>query len=280
MFNQAMSLDPTIAVPMFLIWIVLMIVGILGFIKKRISYKAGIFIYLISAIVAGFVLGGTPNTVAPIQQIMASIKAGSPLQVILPLVIIILIVLLTSLFVGRLFCSFACPLGQVQELISKFQFSTTAKKAKDGKRLNLGNTWVKLVRWVFFGAIIVLFGVWNIAILQLINPFLGFSVFRNPMIFIYSIPTISLIVIGITSIFIYRPWCRLLCPFGALSSLASRGSKLKLRRTEDCTDCGLCEVVCPTAEASREANKSECYLCRRCVEVCPQDAIKFTSKRS
>lgn len=45
------------------------------------------------------------------------------------------------------------------------------------------------------------------------------------------------------SSYIYRPWCRILCPFGALVSLTSRFSRYKLRRTESCTNCGSCENI-------------------------------------
>ncbi|MBD3350271.1 MAG: 4Fe-4S binding protein [Candidatus Lokiarchaeota archaeon] len=277
MITQNMSLDPNIAIPMFAIWIGLMIAGIILFIKKRISYRNGIILYFLSAIFAGFVLGGTPNTIAPIQQILASIKMGSPLQIIIPFLLMLLGLLLTSLFIGRLFCGFACPLGALQEMVSRINYKSDIKSQKHRKkwRLEIPKKYTKTIRWLFFVLIIFLFSIWNIAVIQMLNPFVGFSIIQNPEIHIYSIPVISLMVIMIASIFVYRPWCRLLCPYGALSSLFSRFSKYELSRTDACTNCGLCEKICPTKEAEVNADKSECYFCRRCIEVCPHEALRL-----
>ncbi len=80
---------------------------------------------------------------------------------------------------------------------------------------------------------------------------------------------------GITSVFIYRPWCRFLCPFGAVSCFCSNFALTVYVRTEDCTECKLCEKICPTQEAFSDSKKGECYYCNRCVEICPEDAIRL-----
>ncbi|MDT8358646.1 MAG: 4Fe-4S binding protein, partial [Methanomicrobiaceae archaeon] len=68
---------------------------------------------------------------------------------------------------------------------------------------------------------------------------------------------------------VYRPFCRLICPYGALLSLASTRPLFALRRTDACIECGKCERACPTDVAGRDAPRGECYLCGRCVEACP-----------
>jgi len=73
----------------------------------------------------------------------------------------------------------------------------------------------------------------------------------------------------VVSLFFYRPFCRVVCPYGALLSLAGLASRFKLRRNPSCIECGKCEFACPTGEAGREDRKGECYLCGRCTEVCP-----------
>ncbi|MHA1207543.1 MAG: 4Fe-4S binding protein, partial [Candidatus Hodarchaeales archaeon] len=106
------------------------------------------------------------------------------------------------------------------------------------------------------------------------NPFSGFSYLKSFEI-IVLVPFLSLLIIGILSIFLYRPWCRFLCPFGAGSGFLGQFSSVKYRRTDACTDCGLCERVCPTQEAAADSKKGECYYCNRCIEICPHDAITF-----
>jgi polyferredoxin len=75
---------------------------------------------------------------------------------------------------------------------------------------------------------------------------------------------------------LYRPFCRLVCPYGALLSLAAGKSLLRLHRTGACIDCKKCENACPTDEAKRGDAKAECYLCGRCKDVCPAaGALKY-----
>jgi polyferredoxin len=89
------------------------------------------------------------------------------------------------------------------------------------------------------------------------------------------IPIAFLGSISVGSIFTYRPWCGLFCPFGMISNLSSRFSWYNLKRNDDCTDCGLCEQICPTENAERDSNKGECYYCGRCVDICPQNALEL-----
>jgi NAD-dependent dihydropyrimidine dehydrogenase PreA subunit len=55
-------------------------------------------------------------------------------------------------------------------------------------------------------------------------------------------------------------------------------SRIKYHRTDDCTECGLCEKICPTQEAGVGSKKNECYFCNRCIEICPSNAIKFSKQ--
>jgi polyferredoxin len=78
---------------------------------------------------------------------------------------------------------------------------------------------------------------------------------------------IFLLIIPI-SIFIYRPYCRFFCPFGALAFLFGKISPLKIRRTPYCNECGICEKICPTLEIFDGSRKGECYYCYRCIDFC------------
>lgn len=84
---------------------------------------------------------------------------------------------------------------------------------------------------------------------------------------------LALVVVAAAAIFVYRPYCTLICPFGFLMNLTSRVGLLKLRVNEECIDCGACMRKCPTGQAYKGSAMAECYWCGRCLQVCKKDAI-------
>ncbi|NIQ06457.1 MAG: 4Fe-4S binding protein [Candidatus Korarchaeota archaeon] len=77
----------------------------------------------------------------------------------------------------------------------------------------------------------------------------------------------------VVSIFVYRPFCRLFCPYGAIASLVAKFSLFKLKKGDTCVNCGKCDAKCPTGNISQKYG--ECYLCGRCFRVCNVEAIAF-----
>ena len=96
---------------------------------------------------------------------------------------------------------------------------------------------------------------------------------------IVSIWSILFLLILLISLFIYRPFCRFICPYGALLSLAAIKSLLKITRNQNCNSCEACQKICPTNEADIKDFKQECYLCLHCIEVCPKKAIEYDIKK-
>uniref|UniRef100_A0A7C3UXC3 4Fe-4S binding protein n=1 Tax=candidate division WOR-3 bacterium TaxID=2052148 RepID=A0A7C3UXC3_UNCW3 len=80
----------------------------------------------------------------------------------------------------------------------------------------------------------------------------------------------------INFIAIKRPFCRAVCPIGAIYSLTNRLSLFHLgNEKEICTGCGVCEKVCPTAIPwSKIPENTECIRCLECYLRCPKRAIK------
>ena len=261
---------------MFSLWIVVSIVALLLIYKGKLNKTYSFIIYTIVVVLGGVILGAVPNLALSIQTLLPAIGVGAPFIVILPMIIILTILLLTVFLFGRILCGFACPVGSLQELISKIMFKSNIKKQNNVKyKIDISLKTATIIRWIFFGVITVLAIIWSFSLLQIINPFTGFNFFTNPLAPLFLIPGITLITVIIASVFMYRPWCRLFCLFGALGSLVGRFTQYKYIRTEDCNECGLCEKICPTHQAERDSKKRECYYCNRCVTVCSQDAIKL-----
>ena len=267
---------------MFLLWGLLIAIPIVGIIlqkKFRKSYKYILWGALAaSLIIGGIILGAVPNPVMPIIFLKSSIESIGPfISVWIPIPLILL--MLSSVFFGRMFCGYACPVGAAQELMSKIKFKSSKKKqSKVRGIIIIPQKYTKIVRWSFFGVVVILMLFWSFVLLEIFNPFPAFQLFHGAEIVIWLIPLIVLISTLIVGIFIYRPWCQLFCPYGLFASLVSRFSLYKFRRTDACTQCKICETICPTREAYEDSNKGECYACNRCIEACPVDAIKFEKK--
>jgi ferredoxin-type protein NapH len=106
--------------------------------------------------------------------------------------------------------------------------------------------------------------------------------------YITSLNITVLAIVTAAAFFYRRSWCRI-CPLGALIALFNRFppfkwiSAVRLDKAEEkCTKCGICKRVCPTQvkevyeKKGGDVTTSNCLLCLRCVEMCPQDGcLKF-----
>lgn len=165
-----------------------------------------------------------------------------------------------TLVFGRVFCGYLCPIGAVQELA--YRVPTRKPRVRD-RRVAL------IVHWAAFALMLVLGLAFSIKLLG----FFGVASFfqgRVKAAFFYVF--LALLALGV---FIYRPFCRYVCPYGALLSLAASKSLFKLRRRPSCVKCRSCERACPAHEAYEGSSKQECYLCLRCVDACRPGALEY-----
>ncbi len=249
--------DSALLVGFLILGVVL--IGLTAFIliyTRKLTIRRKIILLSTSIVYGGFILGGFPNVVF--------------------LTGLTFLILGISLIFSRIFCGYVCPLGAMQELCSMVRFKPTLEFNKEIKK----NKILPYVRWIFFGVFFTFILILGFEITLFLNPMNGFLFPWYPTNILLIIALIILIGIIIISFFVYRPFCRYLCPFGAIASLVSRISPLKIRRTKSCFDCGLCEKICPTLEGYQNSNKGECYLCYRCVEFCTNEMFIDTQKLS
>lgn len=170
-------------------------------------------------------------------------------------VLVISSVIAVTLIVGRTFCSTICPVGSLQELAY----------AVPGRKVTVRNTHaLELIRAGLF-LVAVVAAVYLIDLMAVTGLYDLFSLTLSAG-FVIALCLIAL------SVFLYRPVCRVLCPFGLLFSLCAHFSIFRLKRTDACIRCRNCETVCPTQSAGCGDAKRECYLCGRCTESCPRKA--------
>jgi NosR/NirI family nitrous oxide reductase transcriptional regulator len=167
--------------------------------------------------------------------------------------------LLAALLFGRVFCAGVCPLGAIQELV-------TLKPVQVPVKLDKALGWLK---WVYLGAALyyaVLPAVERDFVICRFDPFVGLFRFTGAA-WLLGLGGVFLVA----GVFIGRPYCRWLCPYGALLSAFSRYAWRPFSITPDRElDCGLCQDACPYgAIEERRAVATSCFACGRCYRSCP-----------
>ena len=136
-----------------------------------------------------------------------------------------------ALFGGRTFCASVCPHGALQDLV-------LLKPIKVPSWLEqvLG-----ILPYVYLGAGALFAATGSAFIICQYDPFV--PIFRMNGRILMVLAGVALLLLGV---FVGRPYCRFLCPYGAMLRLAALVSKWRVRVTPDyCTQCRLCEASCP-----------------------------------
>ncbi len=165
-----------------------------------------------------------------------------------------------SLFAGRFFCGWICPMNTLFRVID-----VVYKKLKI-KRINppkfLANKIVRLLFLLLFIASLVFIKVKGLHI--------------NMLLYVIMFSVL------VTLFFKEEFWHRNLCPFGTILSFTSRRAGRSLRIDEElCISCGKCQKVCPsqsigTLENNKRRNQpNECLLCFQCSDACPTDICNY-----
>lgn len=195
----------------------------------------------------------------------------------------------TGAVAGRFVCGFLCPFGLVQDLLYKLPF---VKKITTFR----GDKLLRKLKYVILAVFVILMPLFLVDILgqgapyfcKLICPagtleggiplvLLNRSL-RSTVGWLYAWKNLLLLITVLLSILIYRPFCKYICPLGAVYSVFNPASVFRYRvEKEKCTGCGACANVCKMqVDPVKNANDPECIRCGQCKAVCPVHAIQGT----
>ena len=231
--------------------------------------------------------------------------------------ILALVILLSSLLIGRAWCGWLCPMGTILDI---FYFSNIRSKKEPPQ--NLRKTKYGLLIIILISAIlgnltllvfdpVTIFirstaltilpvsdqGIYFLERLLMKIPFMSQAVFKfdawlRPNVFpvesasfqfavLFGFFFIAIILLNLLA---ERFWCRYLCPLGALLGLGSKLSLVQRRVDDTCVACGLCNWDCPTGtidpEQGYRSDPAECTLCMNCTGRCAKHSISFAPKWS
>lgn len=184
---------------------------------------------------------------------------------------------------GRAVCGFLCPFGFIQELLHKIPLPRKKLGRFRGDRV------LRCLKYAVLAVLVIglpLVLDWTPAFCKYLCPAgtleggiplvllnLGGVRFEIGTLFLWKLAVLLLILAA--CLFIYRPFCKYLCPLGAIYGLMNRASLYRMRpQPEKCTACGACARLCPMqVDPAKSPNSTECIRCGRCVSACPTGAL-------
>lgn len=262
MTNQ-LTLQPFILVKIVL-WAAVVITATMLLRRRKVDSRVRTVFLVSGTLVFGFAFGflipggKNPNPVAMVRTFFTSLLVKGQLSVLITGMLAAL--LLMSFVSNKALCGWGCQLGLLQDLLHR------AKLPKWKPKFWFSNS----IRVGIFIALITGLVVGLLDIIGLIDPFQIFSFQFTLAIGIFSG------ILLITSVFVYRPWCRFICPFGLISWLVEQMSLFRPRiDRQKCRECNLCVNACPSGAMDDffkgKRIHADCFACGACIEACPCD---------
>ena len=186
---------------------------------------------LFSVLYFGFWRKGCVCAIGSIQNVALAL-AGAGYAAPVAVTAFFVLPLAVALFAGRTFCAGVCPHGALQDLF-------LLKPVKLPAWLEHG---LSILPFVYLGAGILFAATGSAFIICEYDPFI--SIFRLTGRFLIVGAGVALLLLGM---FVGRPYCRFLCPYGALLNLTASVGKWRVQvlTADECIRCRLCEACCP-----------------------------------
>ncbi len=197
--------------------------------RKR-SRRGLVWMSLFSLAYFGFFRQGCICSVGSVQNVALALFNNS-YAIPVTALLFFLIPLLFALAYGRVFCAGVCPLGAIQELsgIKPLRLNKTTEVI------------LASVPFIYLSLSVLFAATGSQFLICRYDPFIG--IFRMDASYTMIIFGVLLLLSGI---FLNRPYCRFLCPYGVLLNIFSRFAGRHLTITPaECTNCRLCEESCP-----------------------------------
>lgn len=248
------------------------------FLKKR-KLSAGMrkWLLLAAVLIFGVAMSADPS---PMGTVKDAIHLYGTAGVIFPPRMIALLIFLVIVFlVNKYICAWGCQVGTLQDLF--FRINQTKKRQPVfGRQIKLPFVLTNAIRVAFLCLFILAAFSWGLDIIEPVDPF---KIYKPMYLGLMGGIFVGLLLLA--SLFVYRPWCHLFCPFGLTGWLVEKISRIKISvNYETCIACQKCAKACPSTVMGailRRDKKTipDCFACYTCRDVCPTDSISFSTRK-
>jgi len=199
------------------------------------------------------------------------------------------VIFLLTLLGPKLFCSWVCPVGAVQELIAMWADKLKINRLKTSFIISNSIRLGIFLLFIFLIATSTLTftsngQVFSLNIYDYINAFHGFE-FNLQATFLDNIIHFLPFILTISLAFkFYRPYCHFICPVGLYTHFLEQISlfRITLNRSS-CNDCQICVKKSPCKAVpyilTGASLRPDCFSCNVCIESCPEKALKISIKK-
>ncbi len=204
-----------------------------------------------------FALGFGDGGFLSVSHITSGISAGAGVYLRdVPLLLMVVFTVGTTLVWGRVFCGFLCPFGALQDFVDRL----VPDRMKRRLSRKIHNQAVHAKYGVLAIIVLPALAGRQVSLYQYFEPF-GTVFSLSPSVLLWAIATLFLAA----SVVIPRFYCRYACPLGAALGLLSLISLRRIDRVEQCGHCKVCELKCPTgAIRGATIDFHECVRCNIC----------------
>ncbi|MDD5604000.1 MAG: 4Fe-4S binding protein, partial [Eubacteriales bacterium] len=201
------------------------------------------------------------------------IMAGAFIQKIHQSSFVLMIITLTAaILLGPVICGWVCPFGTFQEFIGKIGRKIFGRKYNLFIPAKL-DKYMRFLRYIVLVLVVYITATEAKLLFQNVDPYYALFNFWSSEVSIKALLILG--AVTVFSLFVERPWCKYLCPYGALLGITNLFRIFKVRRIPGtCINCKMCDRACPMnikVSDARAVIDHQCITCLKCTSesACP-----------